>query len=109
RARLVGIADDTPGIIVEEKAFSVALHYRLVPGLERSVRERIARICADWPENSVEVLPGKSVFEVKPRGFSKGIAVKALMQHPPFRGRRPIFIGDDVTDESVFAVLPAFG
>jgi trehalose 6-phosphate phosphatase len=108
KARLVGIADDTPGIIAEEKTYSVALHYRLVPQSERSVRERIARICSDWPADAVEILPGKSVFEVKPRGFNKGIAVQALMQRAPFRGRRPIFIGDDVTDESVFAVLPAF-
>jgi trehalose 6-phosphate phosphatase len=31
------------------------------------------------------------------------------MSHPPMAGRMPVFIGDDVTDESVFAVLPAFG
>ncbi|HET9904588.1 MAG TPA: trehalose-phosphatase [Xanthobacteraceae bacterium] len=109
KRRLIGIADDTPGIIAEEKAYSVALHYRLVPESERSVRERIARICADWPADEIEILPGKSVFEIKPRGFNKGVAVVELMQRAPFRERRPIFVGDDVTDESVFAVLPKFG
>jgi trehalose 6-phosphate phosphatase len=34
--------------------------------------------------------------------------IRNLMMHPPFRGRRPVFIGDDVTDESAFAVLPEF-
>jgi trehalose 6-phosphate phosphatase len=106
--RLLGIAQDTPGIIAEEKTYSVALHYRLVPESERSVRERVERICADWPAEAIEILPGKSVFEIKPRAFNKGIAVQALMQRAPFKGRRPIFLGDDVTDESVFAVLPEF-
>jgi trehalose 6-phosphate phosphatase len=79
-----------------------------VPNLERSVRARIAAICAAWPDEDVEVLPGKAVFEVKPRAFNKGVAVQELMRREPFKGRRPIFVGDDVTDESVFAVLPEF-
>jgi trehalose 6-phosphate phosphatase len=37
---------------------------------------------------------------------SKGEGVRALMRHAPFAGRMPVFIGDDVTDESVFAMLP---
>ena len=52
------------------------------------------------------MLPGKAMFEVKRPGVSKGEAVRALMAQPPFAGRRPVFIGDDVTDESVFALLP---
>jgi trehalose 6-phosphate phosphatase len=72
------------------------------------VADEIARICAHWPGDAIEVLPGKAVFEVKPRAFNKGVGVRALMQHPPFKGRRPIFIGDDVTDESAFGVLPEF-
>lgn len=109
KRRLVGIAEETPGLIAEEKTYSLALHYRLVPESERAVRERIERICADWPTDAIEVLPGKAVFEIKPRAFNKGVAVQALMQQAPFKGRRPIFIGDDVTDESVFAVLPDYG
>ncbi|MBX6424765.1 MAG: trehalose-phosphatase [Variibacter sp.] len=109
KRRLIAIAGDTPGVIAEEKDYSVALHYRLAPEAERTVRERIARVCADWPEKTAEVLPGKAVFEIKPRGFNKGVAIRELMRHPPFKGRRPIFVGDDVTDESAFAVLPEFG
>ena len=108
RRRLLAIAVATPGLIAEEKKHSLALHYRLVPEHERRVREEIDRVCAEWPPNSVEVLPGKAVFEVKPRTFNKGVAVQALMREAPFKARRPIFIGDDVTDESVFAVLPEF-
>lgn len=108
RRRLLAIATDTPGVLAEGKQYSLALHYRLAPEREEHVRAEIARICADFPGDSVEVLPGKAVFEVKPRAFDKGIAVQALMLNPPFAGRRPIFLGDDVTDESVFSILSRY-
>jgi trehalose 6-phosphate phosphatase len=108
RRRLLAIATGTEGILVENKEYSVALHYRLVPELERAIFDDIVRICSAWPVDTIEVLPGKSVFEVKPSAFNKGVAVRELMQHEPFAGRRPVFIGDDVTDETVFAVLPDY-
>jgi len=57
----------------------------------------------------IEVLPGKCVCEIKHSGFTKATGVRELMAHAPFLGRYPIFIGDDVTDESVFAIMPDFG
>ena len=48
------------------------------------------------------------MIEIKRTGFEKGTGVRALMRHPPFAGRRPVFIGDDITDATVFAVLPEF-
>jgi trehalose 6-phosphate phosphatase len=107
KARLDAIAELGPGIIVEDKEYAIALHYRLAPEKETAVREAVAAICADQP--SIEVLPGKYVLEVKKQGFSKATGVRNLMKHPPFAGRRPIFIGDDTTDESVFAIMPEFG
>ena len=105
---LLAIAEGTPGVLAEDKGYSLALHYRLAPDCERLVHDAVVRICTDFAQAHLEILPGKSMFEVKPRGFSKGIAVRELMQQDPFRGRRPIFIGDDVTDESVFRVMPEF-
>jgi trehalose 6-phosphate phosphatase len=55
-----------------------------------------------------ELLPGKAVVEIKPGGFDKGTAVRQLMRCHPFAGRRPVFVGDDTTDEAAFAVLPEF-
>ena len=52
------------------------------------------------------MLPGKFVCEIKHSGFTKASGVRELMTHEPFRGRRPLFIGDDVTDETVFAIMP---
>jgi len=94
------------GVVKEDKGSSIALHYRQAPERERPVREAVARICAErWP-TPVEILPGKAVVEIKAAGFSKATGVRELMTHAPFAGRRPIFIGDDATDESVFAIMP---
>jgi trehalose 6-phosphate phosphatase len=108
RERLAELAVDAPGVLVEDKGYSLAVHYRLAPEQEGRVKQAVAAIRADWPKEPLEVLPGKSVLEIKPAGFHKGAAIRALMQHQPFAGRRPIFIGDDVTDESAFAVMPEF-
>lgn len=106
---LAAVALDKPGVVIEDKGYSMALHYRLVPQFGHAVREEVNAICARFPSASIEILPGKSVVEIKQPQFNKGSAVRELMQHPPFKGRRPIFIGDDVTDEAAFDVLPEFG
>jgi len=106
KRRLAAIARISPGILLEDKGYSLALHYRLAPHAEQAIAAAIALIRADMPNESVEVLPGKCVFEIKPAGFTKADGVRALMQHAPFTGRRPLFIGDDITDESVFAIMP---
>jgi len=64
----------------------------------------VRQLVDDDPDNLV-LLEGKMVFELKPPGFDKGRAIADFMQETPFRGRRPIFAGDDVTDEAGFAVI----
>jgi len=98
-----------PGILVEDKGYSLALHYRLAPDLGAALRAAVAAVCSQLPQGTVEVLPGKAVVEVKPARVSKATAVRELMKYPPFNNRYPIFIGDDVTDEPVFGVIPDFG
>jgi trehalose 6-phosphate phosphatase len=109
RHQFEAIAGKLDGIILEDKGYSIALHYRLAPQHAEVLRDSIAAACAPYPASSIEVLPGKAMIEIKPAAFSKGSAVRELMRFPPFMGRRPIFIGDDVTDETVFEVLPEFG
>src|ERR1700753_287354 len=109
KRRLAAIAKLSPGILLEDKGYSLALHYRLAPHAEKAIYEAVSLIRADLPNAPIEVLPGKCVCEIKQSGFDKASGVRELMTHEPFRGRRPVFIGDDVTDESVFAITPELG
>jgi trehalose 6-phosphate phosphatase len=109
KLRLAAIARLSPGILLEDKGYSLALHYRLAPHAEKAIYEAVSLIRADLPNAPIEVLPGKCVCEIKHSGFTKATGVLELMTHEPFRGRRPIFIGDDVTDETVFAIMPDLG
>ncbi len=105
-----GLADGAPaGVIVEDKGFSVALHFRQVPKSKAAVRTFVEQVCREFSEESVTLLAGKAVLELRRTEVNKGEGVLALMNHPPFRGRVPVFIGDDVTDEDVFNVLPHTG
>src|SRR6266581_2849426 len=106
KRRLAAIARLSPGILLEDKGYSLALHYRLAPHAEKAIYAAVSLIRADLPNAPIEVLPGKCVCEIKHSGFNKATGVLELMTHEPFRGRRPIFIGDDVTDETVFAIMP---
>ena len=106
KRRLAAIARLSPGILLEDKGYSLALHFRLAPHAEKAIYEAVSLIRADLPNAPIEVLPGKSVCEIKHSGFTKASGVLELMTHQPLKGRRPFFIGDDVTDESVFAIMP---
>jgi trehalose 6-phosphate phosphatase len=109
KRKLAMVAELGAGILVEDKGYSLALHYRLAPEKGPAVLAAITKVCAGTAEEAVEILPGKLVVEVKPVGINKGDAVCALMQYPPFAGRLPIFIGDDTTDVPVFGIIPRFG
>jgi trehalose 6-phosphate phosphatase len=108
KLRFAEIALLDPGIIVEDKDYSLAIHYRLAPQAGGAVIKSVAAICDKQGCDGLSILPGKSVIEIKPRGFDKGSGLQELMSYPPFSGRKPVFVGDDVTDEAAFAVLPRF-
>jgi len=104
RRRLADAAARHPGLLVEDKGLSLALHYRRAPRLagygHRLVRSLGARLGERY-----HVQTGKRVVELKPAGKDKGVAVLEFMQEEPFRGRTPLFVGDDVTDEYGFATV----
>ncbi|MDM0115110.1 trehalose-phosphatase [Variovorax sp. J22R133] len=101
------LAGEHPDLLVERKHAAVALHYRRAPDLEGLCRDALTRVIANQPQ--FELLHGKSVFEVKPAGINKGVAIDAFMHEAPFVGRVPVFAGDDTTDESGFAVVQPRG
>jgi len=97
-----------PGLVLENKGVAFALHFRQAPELEDTAR----KLAEAFVERYAEVLalqPGKCVFELKPRGASKGEVIRAFMQEPPFLGRMPVFIGDDRTDEAGFEIVNQLG
>jgi trehalose 6-phosphate phosphatase len=101
------LAEAHPGALMERKTLGFTLHYRAVPAAGPMFRDALLSMLAGSP--AFELLPGKLLWEVRPRGIDKGTAVRALMAGPPFAGRLPLFIGDDVTDEDGMRVARAMG
>ena len=99
-------AETHPGLLLENKGASLALHYRSRPELEDAVQQFVADL--DLPV-AAERLQGRKVMEIKPRQMNKGTAIRGYMSEPPFAGRTPVFAGDDVTDESGFTVVNELG
>ena len=89
-----------PGVLVEEKPAGVALHYRNAPEAESLCQEVAQRVAAT---TGMAVQPGKMVVELKDSAADKGRALAQFMSEPPFAGTKPVFIGDDLTDEHAFA------
>jgi len=97
-----------PGLVLEDKGMSFALHYRLAPALGAQVRDVMRGLVEDLGEE-FEMQAGKMVFEIKPGGRDKGTAIAEFMEERPFRERLPVFIGDDLTDEFGFELINRIG
>jgi len=103
----VALAQAYPGTVLEVKHAGIALHYRAVPEAAASLLAAMRALAAIHPGH--ELLRGHMLLEIRPRGIDKGTAVRALMRNPPFAGRTPVFIGDDITDEDGIAASLALG
>lgn len=101
------LADEHPGVLLERKARGFAVHYRAIPDAAQILRDALAGLLMDSAE--FELLPAHMLWEVRPRGTDKGKAVTHLMERAPFRGRLPVFVGDDVTDEDGIAAAALMG
>lgn len=106
---LGGLPDIYPGVVTELKAHTVVAHYRKAPKHEAAIRQLASELVSRDPD-AFELLSAKMAIEIRPRAITKGRAVERLMTVPPFRGRVPVFVGDDATDEDGFnAVLERDG
>ena len=106
RAEIVRFSETGAGLLVEDKPASVALHFRQAPEREAEVTA-LAFALAERTGLSVQL--GKMVAELRPAGADKGDALRTLMREPPFAGARPVFVGDDLTDEHAFDAAAALG
>lgn len=108
RQRLASALIRHPGLLLEDKGFSLALHYRQAPRLAGYVHRLLQKLVTEAGEGLC-LQKGKRVLEVKPFGVDKGTAIAEYMREMPFFGRRPVFIGDDITDERGFEIINDLG
>lgn len=106
RARAAAMTAVVRDVLLEDKRRALALHYRRVP-IARAAAERIAQALLADLDGDYALQRGDHVIELKPAGADKGRALAALMRAPPFSGRQPWMLGDDLTDEDAFGHVNA--
>ncbi len=104
----MGLAVADPGILIELKRSSIAAHYRNAPFARARIEAALAAAVAEGNDHLI-LCPGRKVIELVPRHISKGSALEGFMTRTPFRGRRPIMIGDDISDETAFDAARRLG
>ena len=97
-----------PGVLIENKVHTIAVHFRLAPSAEPEIEAELRKIVAGTADHFI-LAPGRCVIEVVPRHVAKGTALEAFMATRAFQGRRPIMIGDDLPDESALAAAERLG
>lgn len=95
------------GVVLETKGMAFALHYRQAPQHEDAVFALAQQMVDTFPQLAMQ--PGKCVVELKPSDIHKGAAIEAFLRTPPFTGRKPVFLGDDLTDEHGFETVNKLG
>ncbi|MEJ8566417.1 trehalose-phosphatase [Elongatibacter sediminis] len=107
-ARLDRFVARADGLLCERKAAGFSLHYRKAPDYEPQARSLVKEILAELGED-FRLIDGKMVLEIAPRAHTKGEAIRWFLSSPPFTDRRPVFVGDDVTDEDGFRYVNTLG
>jgi trehalose 6-phosphate phosphatase len=102
------IAQDLPGIVMEDKGAGIALHYRSAPELHSSLLNALEALIPKY-HGQFEICQGRKVVEVLPVGVSKGWALRQLATLPEFVHRTPVMIGDDVSDLEAFRAAEDLG
>jgi trehalose 6-phosphate phosphatase len=108
RAAIQSFVEAHPGTLLEDKLRTVAIHFRLAPQAGVAARALAAGLLEQLGKQ-YQIQPGDMMLEIKPRGFSKATAIRAFMHEAPFSGRRPVFIGDDLTDQDGFPAVESMG
>ncbi len=104
RPKLAALAADGTGLTLEDKGGTLALHYRAAPQRGPEIHAIVEALHCEIA-SVLRLITGKMVIEFQPRTADKGRAIAAFLAEPPFCGRRPVFVGDDTTDEDGFAEI----
>ncbi|MCA1298364.1 trehalose-phosphatase [Stappia indica] len=107
KAALAGSGLLGRGVSLEDKGAALAVHFRIAPDCEPLVWQVMSEAICDLPD--LHLVRGKMVVEAKPAHRDKGWALEAFMERPPFCGRTPVFVGDDITDEDGIRAAEAIG
>jgi trehalose 6-phosphate phosphatase len=103
-----GFVLDHPGTLVEDKGLAVSLHFRRRVDAARDAHQLAVRL-SERLGPDFQVLEGKMVVEIRPMGATKGAAVEAFLRCASFAERRPVYVGDDITDEDAFRAVNDVG
>lgn len=106
--RLRKLVREHDGLLMEEKSHGIALHYRHAPDMEHDLRARLQDMAAELG-GDFSLIDGAKVLELHPAARDKGSAIRAFLDHEPWRDRLPVFIGDDTTDEAGFGSVNELG
>jgi trehalose 6-phosphate phosphatase len=102
--RLEDFVATNQGLLLEYKRGGVSLHYRRAPDLQEACDNLVQDLMTDLGD-AFRLIAGKMVFEIAPAAHNKGAAIRSFLEHAPFTGRIPVYVGDDVTDEDAFAAV----
>ena len=105
---LADFAQQHPGVMLENKGGTLALHYRQAPLLAAPCGELVRRV-VDASGGALKAIDGKMVVELMPGNAGKGQAIAVFLAEPPFKGRVPVFVGDDSGDEDGFVLVDRLG
>lgn len=106
--RLKDVVADKAGVLIEDKGCSVAVHWRLAPQ-EKDFALATAHAAVEALGSEYRVQHGKAVAEILPSAAGKGKVIEKFLHEPPYKGRRPVFVGDDLTDENGFKTVNDHG
>jgi trehalose 6-phosphate phosphatase len=109
RALFTEFARGHDGLLLEDKGATLAVHFRKAPHLAAHVHKTLHETVEKHGTRAYRLQPGKMLLELRPDDRDKGKAISDFMAERPFKGRCPVFIGDDVTDEHGFALINSIG
>ncbi len=108
RRKLAAYVAGRSGLLLEDKGWTIAVHFRNAREHEPELRRLMESITAMLAPQ-FKLVRGKCVLEIAPGPYSKGAAIQQFMCEHPFVSRVPVFVGDDVTDEHGFEAVNALG